>query len=149
MEDNLQDYTYIFLLLVSASFTESSSMGPEKKRPRRSNGRYPTPSRDEANRATTFALNLRKYVAVVRLFSPFSTGVSRYTNLSRRFSRKSAPTARWMKIHGRLEKLTRKQWGGRNGNVRRVGYCRKQRFSHFRDDLEKVTNIFNVRERFM
>lgn len=53
-----------------------------------------------------------------------------------------------MKIHGRREKLTRrrKQWGGRNENrVRRV-LCRKQRFSHRRDDLEKVTNILSTKE---
>lgn len=104
-KDNLQKYTYTPFAR-PREFCRTSSAA--------TNGQNPTSSR-----AVTFALNLRKCVAVARFLPPplpvFSAGVSPYTNPSRRFSRKSTPAARWMKIHGRLEKLTSFRAAAGNG----------------------------------
>lgn len=69
MEDNLQDYTLYTPFARLREFYRIPLGGTrEEATEEKQHERYPTPSRDEANRATTLALNLRK--CVVRLFPP-------------------------------------------------------------------------------
>lgn len=131
-----------FLLLVPASFTRLEEMRPTDKIQRQA----------EANRAVTLALNLRKCVAVARSTPPpvFCRCITLYKPLETVLTKIRA--GRWMKIHGRLEKLTlprvREQWSGQ-WKRKYMACCIVSKTTpvmSLRRFAEIVANVFNMKK---